>query len=50
MSIITARIDGAPAVERNGQRYNGILIAVGASVVLWSGIGAGVWGIVSLFS
>ena len=50
MSTITAHVDSASAVGRNAERYNGILLAISASIVLWSGIGAGVWGIISLFT
>ncbi len=36
--------------ERNTHRAQGWMIALGATVVLWSGIGAGIWGIVTAIS
>lgn len=39
----------AAAPDRTSHRYSGILIAISASVVLWAGIGTGIWGLVSLF-
>lgn len=54
MSTITtdvaATFDRATSTPRNKHRYTGMLIAVSASVVLWAGIGTGVWGLVSVFN
>jgi len=36
--------------DRNAHRAQGWLIALGATVVLWSGIGAGIWAIVTAVS
>lgn len=35
--------------DRNAERYNGMLVAIAASIGLWGGIAAGIWGIISLF-
>jgi hypothetical protein len=33
--------------ERNSHRAQGWLVALGATTVLWAGIGAGIWAIVN---
>ncbi|MEY2849053.1 MAG: hypothetical protein RI885_1720 [Actinomycetota bacterium] len=35
--------------DRNALRYNGWVLAISASTVLWGAIGVGVWGITALF-
>lgn len=47
---VSATFERTTPSSRIEHRHSGILIAVSASVVLWAGIGTGIWGLVSVFN
>lgn len=40
----------AQTAQRNAFRYNGWMIAIAASTVLWTGIGVAVWNVAQFFA
>ncbi len=48
--VATSFTIDAQTAQRNAFRYNGWMIAIAASTVLWAGIGVAVWNVAQFFA